>query len=78
MYRRQFLLSTAVGFTCGALLVQVARPASGKSRGKFPKPAFIPDYDRNPFVRPIGAAFEPHENRSTPPPVSGSGIEDLQ
>lgn len=77
MNRRHFLLSTAAGVTCGALLVQVARAAPGKAKGKLPKPVFVPDYDRNPFIRPVGAPLGPGENRSTPPAVSGSGIEGL-
>jgi hypothetical protein len=76
MLRRRFLSCAGAALAYAALPLKLARalPPIGR-RPKVPKPFSIPDYERNPFLRPIGLPFSLSElGRPTPPPQSGISI----
>lgn len=71
--RRHFVV------TAGAVLVYSALPtataAATKSGPPGPQAFAIPDYNKNPFLRPIGGPHTPADPpRPTPSPMSGSGV----
>ncbi len=79
--RRRFLSCAGAALAYATLPLKLARalpPIVG--RPKVPKPFSIPDYERNPFLRPIGLPFSQSElHRPTPPRQSGISIgEDGQ
>ena len=71
--RRRFVMSAGAVLAYSALPKQAA--AATKTVPPGPQPFAIPDYNNNPFLRPIGAPHTPGDPpRPTPASVSGSGV----
>lgn len=71
--RRRFVVTAGALLACSALPREAAAAKDGVGPG--PQPFAIPDYNNNPFLRPIGS---PHTSedpaRPTPPAISGTGV----
>jgi hypothetical protein len=71
--RRRFVVSAGAVLAYSALPIETA--AATKTGAPGPQAFAIPDYDNNPFLRPVGGphtAVDPP--RPTPPPTSGNGV----
>ena len=71
--RRRFVITAGALLAYSALPREAAAAKSGAAGG--PQPFAIPDYNGNPFLRPIGGPHTPEDPpRPTPPAASGNGL----
>ena len=68
--RRRFVISGSAVLACAALPSKTEAAAKNGSPG--PQAFAIPDYERNPFLRPVGGPLQPA--RLAPYPTNGNGV----